>query len=202
MTRSRHAFALAIGLLALFFVGSAQAQEDLSAGKTPEELFKLDCSMCHRTPQGLSKAGGIFGLDNFLAQHYTASPRSAAVIAAYLKSVDSAARQAAPHRRSRSHRAAEPRKSAGKSAGKSDTAKPEGKSEAKTEPKRSEPKKTDKPKTDTADEKPPKADEPKADQPKMADPKPAERKPAATGTKSEAKREKPKSEMKPEKKTD
>ena len=93
MTGSRHAIALAIGLLALFFVGAAQAQEDLSAGKTPEELFKLDCAICHKSPQGLSKAGGLFGLDSFLAQHYTASRESAAAIAGYLKSVDSAARR-------------------------------------------------------------------------------------------------------------
>jgi hypothetical protein len=186
MTRSRHAIALVIGFLTLFFVGAAQAQEDLSAGKTPEELFKLDCAICHKSPQGLSKAGGLFGLDSFLAQHYTASTQSAAAIAGYLKSVDRSARQATPHRRTRPHRTAEPHKPAGKS----DKAKSEAKSGAKPEQK-----KVDKPKTDASakatDEKPS-----KADKPKMADPKPAEKKPAAAETKSEAKREKPKAEKK------
>ena len=190
MTGSRHAIALAIGLLALFFVGAAQAQEDLSAGKTPEELFKLDCAICHKSPQGLSKAGGIFGLDGFLAQHYTASTQSAAAIAGYLKSVDRTARQAAPHGRTRPHRAAGPRKPAGKS----DKAKSEAKSGAKPEQKKAGKPKTDA-KTDASakatDEKPS-----KADKPKMADPKPAENKPAAAETKSEAKREKPKAEKK------
>ncbi len=97
MTGSRHAIALVIGILALLLGGAAQAQEDLSAGKSPEQLFKLDCAICHKSPQGLSKAGGLFGLDNFLAQHYTASGATAAAIAGYLKAVDNAA----PHRRTR-----------------------------------------------------------------------------------------------------
>ena len=73
MTGSRHAIALMIGILALLLGGAAQAQEDLSAGKTPAQLFQLDCAICHKPPQGLAKAGGLFGLDSFLAQHYTAS---------------------------------------------------------------------------------------------------------------------------------
>ncbi len=183
MTGSRHAIALVIGILALLLGGAAQAQDDLSAGKTPEQLFQLDCSICHKSPQGLSKAGGLFGLDGFLAQHYTASGATAAAIAGYLKAVDSGA-GSAPHRRGR-----HPRRDAGKphkpAAAKSDTAK-----------KSDEP---DKMKTDATakatDEKTakPAADKPKADTPKVAEP------PKKPAPHSEAKGEKPKAA---EKKTD
>ena len=98
MTGSRHAIALVIGMSVLLLGGAAGAQEDLSAGKTPEQLFRLDCAICHKSPRGLSKAGGLLGLDSFLAQHYTASGATAAAIAGYLKSVDGAA-DTAPHRR-------------------------------------------------------------------------------------------------------
>jgi len=77
--------AVAIGTLSL--VGGAGAQESLDRGKSPAQLFASDCSACHKSPQGLAKAGGLFGLDNFLRTHYTASREAATAIANYLKSV-------------------------------------------------------------------------------------------------------------------
>ncbi len=41
-----------------------------------------------QSPQGLAKSGGLFGLDGFLREHYTASRESAAAIANYLKSME------------------------------------------------------------------------------------------------------------------
>jgi hypothetical protein len=94
MTGSRHAIVLGIGLFALALAGAARAQ-DLSAGKTPAQLFQLNCALCHKSPRGLAAAGadkGPFsGLEDFLAEHYTADPKSAAIIAAYLTSVGGAA---------------------------------------------------------------------------------------------------------------
>ena len=210
MTGSRHAIALVIGLLALLLGGAAQAQDDLSAGKSPEQLFQLDCAICHKSPQGLSKAGGLFGLDNFLAQHYTASGATASAIAGYLKAVDNAARAAAPHRRTRHPRrdAATPHKPAAAKKTDKKTGEPDkmktGK--AKTEePKADEPKadaaktdaaKTDAAKTDAAKTADEKSDKPKTDAPKMTEPKPDKKKPAPH---SEAKRVKPATA---EKKTD
>jgi mono/diheme cytochrome c family protein len=72
----------------MILTGAARAQENLDAEKTGPQLFASDCQACHQRPQGLSKAGGIFGLKHFLSLHYTASERSAAVLADYLKSVD------------------------------------------------------------------------------------------------------------------
>ena len=64
----------------------------IDAGKNGEQLFKANCTVCHKTPAGLSRTGGILGVQSFLREHYTASRETAAVIAAYLNSVDAAAR--------------------------------------------------------------------------------------------------------------
>ena len=77
-----------IGLVTLILAGPAAGQESLDKGKTPAQLFASDCSPCHKSPQGLAKSGGLFGLDGFLREHYTASRESAAAIANYLKSME------------------------------------------------------------------------------------------------------------------
>lgn len=77
---------LAICVVALAFAGSAGAQENIDQGKSPAQLFASDCAICHKSPAALSKAGGLFGMESFLRQHYTASRESAAAISNYLKS--------------------------------------------------------------------------------------------------------------------
>jgi hypothetical protein len=64
---------------------------NIDAGKTGEQLFKANCAICHKTAAGLSRAGGLLGVQSFLREHYTASRESAAVIGAYLYSIDAAA---------------------------------------------------------------------------------------------------------------
>ncbi len=161
MTGSRHAIVLGIGLFALTLAGAARAQ-DLSAGKTPAQLFQLNCSTCHKSARGLAAAGadkkGLFsGLEGFLAEHYTADPKSAEIIAAYLTSVGGAApAHTRPH-----HRTVKPHKSA---------AKTETKTETKTEAVKKADKTTDK-KSENADKT--KSEKPKAEKPAMAKPKPA-----------------------------
>jgi hypothetical protein len=75
-------------VLALFMAVPASAQDNLDADKSPAQLYAQDCAICHKTPHGLSKAGGRWGLQNFLREHYTASRESAAAIAAYLAGID------------------------------------------------------------------------------------------------------------------
>ena len=75
------------GCLAALVAVPAGAQESLDTGKTAAQLFASDCVICHKSPQGLAKSGGVLGLSNFLREHYTASRESAAAIAAYLQSV-------------------------------------------------------------------------------------------------------------------
>ncbi len=67
----------AIGMVALCMAVPATAQENLDLGKSPAQLFAANCAVCHKSPQGLAKAGGMFGLDSFLREHYTASKESA-----------------------------------------------------------------------------------------------------------------------------
>ena len=84
-------------IVTLCLVGGARAQESLDRGKSATQLFASDCSACHKSPQGLAKAGGLFGLDSFLRTHYTASRESATAIANYLKSLDRARRRRREH---------------------------------------------------------------------------------------------------------
>ncbi len=86
--------AVIIGALALVSgIAGSRAQErmqlaqNLEAGKTPAQLFASDCAICHKSPQGLAKSAGSFGLSSFLREHYTASKESAAALSNYLSSV-------------------------------------------------------------------------------------------------------------------
>lgn len=158
-----------IGRCALFLAGffllsvaelpSASAQDNRDAGKNPAQLFASDCSGCHKSPAGLSKAPGLFGLESFLREHYTASRQTASAIAAYIQSVDAEQGQArAPAKRRKS----EPRpKSADKPA---ESAKPADAKPAEAKP---------------ADVKPAAEESKKSSADKPAEPKPAsESKPA------------------------
>lgn len=155
---------LAMGVWVLCLGGAATAQENLDQGKTPAQLFASDCAICHKSPQGLAKSGGILGLDSFLREHYTASRESAAAIAAYLQAFGNA--PAAPARRA--------------------TKKGTGKTEAKggDKPKAGE-KKTETKKSGVTlpgDNTPPpaKTSEPKTSEPKSSDSKPSESKASDT----------------------
>jgi hypothetical protein len=65
------------------------AQESLDRGKTSAQLFASHCSICHKSPRGLAKSGGLFGLDGFLREHYMSSRETAAAMSAYLRGLDS-----------------------------------------------------------------------------------------------------------------
>ena len=102
MVGVRRSVALAVGALALMAAGSAAAQENLDSGKSAAQLFASDCAICHKTTQGLTRSSGLFGLQSFLREHYTASKESAAAIAAYVEATDKgapAAKRGAPGKR-------------------------------------------------------------------------------------------------------
>jgi hypothetical protein len=63
--------------------GTALAQ-DLTAGKTPAQLFASDCSACHHSPQGLGKKYNTGSLTGFLRTHYTTTPETAGSLAKYV----------------------------------------------------------------------------------------------------------------------
>jgi len=143
-------------LLAMPAITPAIAQDNYEAGKTPAQMFATDCALCHKSPAGLSKAPGYFGLESFLREHYTASREAAAKIGAYLRSVDAAqppARAAGKRRGGEGRtKSAKPTESkSGAKAGEEKSSGSESKSDVKTDTKAAE---------------------------KPADPKPAEAKPA------------------------
>lgn len=91
----------AIGMLALLGTATTHAQtsrpqvprlqmaqgENLSAGKSPAQLFASDCSACHRSPAGLAKGRGPGQIANFLTEHYTSSRQTAGLLGAYVASI-------------------------------------------------------------------------------------------------------------------
>lgn len=79
---------LVIGSLAFCIASSAGAQENLDKGKTAAQLYATDCAICHKSPQSITQAPGLFGLESFLRERYAASRESAASIAAYLKGLE------------------------------------------------------------------------------------------------------------------
>lgn len=159
MTGLAHRVLILTGIILALAVGRAGAQDNRDAGKKPAELFAEDCGGCHKSPAGLAKSPGMFGLESFLREHYTASRQSAALIAGYLRSVD--AEQGAAVTTTK-RRKVEPKPKSDKPA--ADAKKPHAKADAKTESK-------------PASEKPA---ESKVTETKPAESKPEESKPAET----------------------
>jgi hypothetical protein len=59
---------------------------DLNEGKSPAELFKAGCAVCHQSAAGLAKGRRENELTNFLRQHYTSSVQHAGALASFLSS--------------------------------------------------------------------------------------------------------------------
>jgi hypothetical protein len=170
--------AMAIAIAALFGAGAVCAQENLDRGKTPAQLFASDCAICHKSRRGLSNVGGLYGLQGFLRQHYTASAQSAAAIAAYLQAID---RKAPPARKRATRRP------------------PRHPPAPKARPKPGEPEKAGKTKKSAQpDNAKPDADKPAVE--KASEPKSAATAPGDSAS-SEAKASAPKDEGKPDAKT-
>ncbi|MBI3436525.1 MAG: hypothetical protein HY056_15860 [Proteobacteria bacterium] len=83
-------------LVTILAAGAALAQ-DLTAGKTPAQLFAGGCTACHKGPQGLAKDGSARSIGGFLRQHYTSSPEMAEALAVYLLAAGPAARERPQH---------------------------------------------------------------------------------------------------------
>jgi hypothetical protein len=165
---------LAIGVLGLCIAVSAGAQENLDVGKSPAQLFASDCAICHKSPQGLAKAGGLFGVQNFLREHYTASRESAGAIAAYLEQVDRAAGPVAKRPAKRSGKDEERPKTGGDKTGADKTAG----DKAKAGEKKPDAAKPSEAKSGTAKPAKKKASEPKSPEAKPSEAKPSEAKPS------------------------
>jgi hypothetical protein len=173
-------------LLALCFTAGAGAQENLDQGKSPAQLFASDCAICHKSPQGLAKAGGVLGLDRFLREHYTASKETAAAIANYLKAMDTGPAPAARSTK-RAAKGDEKKKTGGKPGEEKGTEKPDANaaSPATSESKSPEKKSPEAKSSETKPSEPKPADivapEPKSGESKPSAPSAGDAKPAEAG---------------------
>src|SRR5262249_53866343 len=79
-----------ISIFVLGFVmagaSAAATAQDLTAGKTPEQLFRSDCAECHRSPSSVAGTRDARALANFLREHYTTKSETAGALAAYVSS--------------------------------------------------------------------------------------------------------------------
>jgi hypothetical protein len=75
-----------LGFATAFASASALAQ-DLTAGKTPAQLFRSDCAECHRSPSGIARTRDVRALADFLREHYTTKSETAGALAAYVSSL-------------------------------------------------------------------------------------------------------------------
>lgn len=157
----RTGIGLTFGMTLAVLTTSAGAQDSLDQGKSGAQLFASNCAICHKSPEGLAKSGGVFGVQSFLREHYTASKETAAVLAAYLEAVG---RTAGPAQRSAPPKRAARGEASGKPAANKPAAKkPEAKSgEGSSESKASESKPVE-PKADSKPSESKPADAPKAE---------------------------------------
>jgi hypothetical protein len=79
--------------ISIFVLGFAMAgasaaatAQDLTAGKTPAQLFRSDCAECHHSPNSVPGTRDTPALTNFLREHYTTKPETAGALAAYVSS--------------------------------------------------------------------------------------------------------------------
>ena len=64
--------------------GAQTEAVDLNEGKSPAELFKAGCAVCHQSAAGLAKGRSGSELVGFLRQHYTSGTQHAASLAGFL----------------------------------------------------------------------------------------------------------------------
>jgi hypothetical protein len=78
--------ALSIFVLGFAISCASAAAQDLTAGKTPAQLFRSDCAECHRSPGSVAGARDVHALAAFLREHYTSKSQTADALAAYVSS--------------------------------------------------------------------------------------------------------------------
>lgn len=92
-------FAPTLGLAVALAPAMALAQVNIDQDKSPAQIYAGDCAACHKSIRGLANGRSAGSLAGFLSEHYTASSKEAAAVAAYvLASGGGAANRAAPAR--------------------------------------------------------------------------------------------------------
>jgi hypothetical protein len=84
LPRALRCFLGSVGLFAGLLPVLAAAQTSIDQGKSPAEMFSLDCATCHKSARGLANGRNTSALAGFLDQHYTSGKDQAASLAAYV----------------------------------------------------------------------------------------------------------------------
>jgi mono/diheme cytochrome c family protein len=87
-----------IGLWAVAGITPAMALDNLSQGKTVQQVFASDCAICHNEGKKLGASMRPGQLATFLAEHYTTSKAEAAALAGYLTGAGEPERKPSPRR--------------------------------------------------------------------------------------------------------
>lgn len=90
--------AAALGLIVVLAPAMTLAQVNIDQDKSPAQLYAGDCAACHKSVRGLANGRSTSSLAGFLGEHYTASSREAAAIAAYVLASGGGAASPAPAR--------------------------------------------------------------------------------------------------------
>jgi hypothetical protein len=72
--------------LAISCASAVATAQDLTAGKTPAQLFHSDCAECHRSPGSVAGMRDVHALAAFLREHYTTKSETAGALATYVSS--------------------------------------------------------------------------------------------------------------------
>ncbi len=90
-------FSAMIGLLAGLVPVLVHAETNLDQGKSPAQVFAIDCATCHSGVRGLAKGKTAGSLTSFLREHYTTNAAQAAALAAYVLRSGGGAARAGEH---------------------------------------------------------------------------------------------------------
>ena len=90
--------AATLGLAIVLAPAMACAQVNIDQDKSPAQIYAGDCAACHKSIRGLANGRSASALAGFLSEHYTASAKEAAAVAAYVLASGGAVGRAAPAR--------------------------------------------------------------------------------------------------------
>ncbi len=90
--------AATLGLAIVLTPAMACAQVNIDQDKSPAQIYAGDCAACHKSVRGLANGRSAGALASFLSEHYTASAKEAAAVAAYVLASGGAVGRAGPAR--------------------------------------------------------------------------------------------------------
>ncbi len=85
-----------LGLALALAPTMALAQVNIDQDKSVAQIYAGDCAACHKSVRGLANGRDAGALAGFLSEHYTASAKEAAAVAAYVLASGGGVGRAAP----------------------------------------------------------------------------------------------------------